>query len=117
MLTSAKNDRIILNALLTLFKKSRFSAAQINLGYASLNQLKQETGLSKSYIINRINALIVNGYLKKESDIADHGGHLTNFFTILKPVLPLTDQEKEQLALLKNKRKTKPPNPLTSNQI
>jgi len=63
MLTSAKNDRIILNALLLIFNKNRHLAAQTHTGYASLNQLKDETGLSKPYIINRINSLIANGYL------------------------------------------------------
>jgi len=117
MFTSAKNDRIILNALLTILNKNRKLSTNPHTDYASLNQLKDETGLSKPYIINRINSLIANGYLKKESDIADHGGYLTNFFTILKPVLPLTPLEIDQLALIKNKRRTKPPNPLTSNQM
>jgi predicted DNA-binding transcriptional regulator len=107
MFTSANNDRIILNALVSLFAKNRVPATQLNTGYASLNQLKYETGLSKSYIINRINSLIAKGYLSKESDIAEHGGYLTNFFTILKPVIPLTDIEKEQLTLLKNQKQIK----------
>jgi len=115
MFTSAKNDRIILNALLTILNKNRKLSTHPHTGYASLNQLKDETGLSKPYIINRINSLIANGYLKKESDIADHGGYLTNFFTILKPVLPLTPLEIEQLALLKHKKQT--PKPLSSNPI
>lgn len=116
MFTFAKNDRIILNAFSTIFNKNNKLFVDRS-GYASLNQLKQETGLSKSYIINRINALIVNGYLKKESDIADHGGHLTNFFTILKPVLPLTDQEKEQLALAKLQKNIKRSNQLSSEPL
>ncbi len=104
---SSKTDRIILAALATLFTDNRLSTASTHNGYASLKQLQEETGLSKPYIINRLNALIAQGYLSKESDIAEHGGYLTNFFTILKPLPPLTEQEQQQLIALKNHKKLK----------
>lgn len=80
-----KNDRVILNALREIFNKNN-PLLNTTSGYASLKQLQEKTCLNRSIIVGRINALIVNGYLKKESDIAEHGGNLTNFFIILKPV-------------------------------
>ncbi len=80
-----KNDRLILEALLEIFNKNQ-PLLNITSDYASLKQLHEKTGLNRSKIVSRINALIVNGYLQKESDIAEHGGHLTNFFIVLKPI-------------------------------
>jgi hypothetical protein len=96
-MSSSKTDRIILAALSVIFSHGRLPSPSTYDGYASLKQLQEETGLSKAYIVTRLNALIAQGYLNKASDIADHGGHLTNFFTILKPLPPLTEEEQQQL--------------------
>lgn len=104
---SSKTDRVILTALSVIFTHNRLPTTSTLNGYASLKQLQEETGLSKPYIVNRLNALIAQGYLSKESDVADHGGYLTNFFTILKLPPPLTEQEKQQLMNFKHHKKLK----------
>jgi len=54
--------------------------------------------------------LIAQGYLSKASDIAEHGGYLTNFFTILKPLPPLAEQE-QPLMNFKHHKKLKASQP------